>query len=210
MYARDILSHPVVKVWPVTALHEAISLFAEHGFSALPVVDESDHVVGMLSESDALAAEARPRDTAVADLMTTPAQVIEPDTAVTTIAARMLSLHLRSMPVVEAGVLVGIVARHDLLRALAHPDAAVEAEIRALLDRYAGSRRRWTITVADGHATVRGEFTDTAEQRTVSELALSVEGVDNIEVTADHTPPTNHEAMSVSQLLHSRAEKDVW
>ncbi|WP_280370017.1 CBS domain-containing protein [Nocardia wallacei] len=49
MYARDVLSRPVVTVRSETLLSEAISLLAEHGFAALPVVDDTYHVVGMLS-----------------------------------------------------------------------------------------------------------------------------------------------------------------
>ncbi|RDI60503.1 CBS domain-containing protein [Nocardia pseudobrasiliensis] len=140
MYARDILTRPVVTVRPETPLPEAIVLLTEHGFAALPVIDDAEHVLGMLSESDALGAGSALHTATVEAVMAVPAQVVHPGTAVATIATRMLDHHLRSLPVVEAGVLVGIVARRDLLRALAHADTDIEAKIRALLDIYAGSR----------------------------------------------------------------------
>jgi predicted transcriptional regulator len=173
-----------VTVAPDTLLSTAVSLLTEHGFAALPVIDDDDHVVGMLSEADALAARDRQHIATVGSAMATPAEVVEPGTEIADIAARMLNRHLRSMPVVESGVLVGIVARRDLLRALMRDDTAVEARIRALLDNYAGSRREWTIQVTDGHATIRGHFADAAEQHTVSALALTVDEVE----TADTVP----------------------
>lgn len=118
MYARDVLSRPVVTVRPETPLPHAIKLLTEHGFAALPVIDEHDQVIGMLSESDVLAAQTDQYRATVQTAMTVPAEVVQPVTEVGAIAQRMLTGHLRSMPVVEAGVLVGIIARRDLLRAL--------------------------------------------------------------------------------------------
>ena len=60
MYARDILSRPVVTVQPETPLNEAIERLTEHGFAALPVVDDNDRMGGLVSESDALAASSIP------------------------------------------------------------------------------------------------------------------------------------------------------
>ncbi|WP_280370019.1 CBS domain-containing protein [Nocardia wallacei] len=123
--------------------------------------------------------------------MKVPAEVVHPDSEVSAVATRMLTHHLRSMPVVEAGILVGIVARRDLLRALACDDDVLETKIRALLDIYAGSRRQWAIEVADGRALVRGGFADAAEQRTVSALALTVDGVVHVDIAADRPLPAN-------------------
>ncbi|MFE9325003.1 HPP family protein [Nocardia sp. NPDC052278] len=46
MYARDILSRPVVTVRPEAPLNEAIERLTEHGFAALPVVDDNDRMGG--------------------------------------------------------------------------------------------------------------------------------------------------------------------
>ena len=212
MYARDILSRPVVTVARETALPQAVSLMAENGFAALPVVDEQEHVLGMLSESDALSA-ATADDPTVATAMTTPAEVVEPGTDVTTIAARMLTRRLRSMPVVEAGVLVGIVARRDLLRALVRNDAAVEAKVRALLDEYAGSRRDWTVQVADGQAVITGRFADAAEERTVAALACTVYEISGAETVSEPDPQPEAAdagaAAPLSEWLHRKADETM-
>ncbi len=210
MYARDILSRPVVTVQPGTPLRAAVALLTDHGFAALPVVDDEDHVIGMLSESDALAVDDDAGSTVTAGaVMTTPAEVVGPSADTATIAARMLALRLRSMPVVEAGVLVGIVARRDLLHALIRDDAATEAKVRARLDNYAGSRRQWSVTVTDGRASIRGWFADAVEQRTVSALALTVDGVEDAETVAEASAPATGAAMPLSEWLHRKADETI-
>ncbi|WP_084531186.1 CBS domain-containing protein [Nocardia miyunensis] len=209
MYARDIFSRPVVTVQPRTSLRDAAALLSEHGFAALPVVDDEDHVVGMLSESDALVADDSQLGVTVDTVMSVPVEVIEPGTDTSSIAARMLALHMRSMPVVEAGVLVGIVARRDLLRALIRDDATIEAEVRARLDNYAGSRRQWSVTVADGRASIRGRFADSAEERTVSALAMTVDGVDEA-ATGPETPARSTSAAPpLSEWLQRKADEAI-
>ncbi|MFQ6328638.1 CBS domain-containing protein [Nocardia sp. CWNU-33] len=182
MHARDILSRPVVTVRPETPLTAAIGLLTEHGFAALPVVDECFRVIGLLSESDALAAKSAVQSAVVEAVMTVPVQVVHPGTDIATVATEMLAGRLRSMPVVEAGILVGIVSRRDLLRTLINDDATIEAKIRALLDDYAGSRKDWTIDVASGRVTIRGNRIDPTEERVIITLARTVPGVDHVKV----------------------------
>ncbi|WP_280497325.1 CBS domain-containing protein [Nocardia asiatica] len=185
MYARDVLSRPVVTVRPETPLREATALLTAHGFAALPVVDEQGRVIGMLSESDALGVGPSMASATVEAVMSVPVEVITPATDTSTIASRLLAGHLRSMPVVEAGLLVGIVSRRDLLRALISDDATLEAKIRVLLDEYAGSRRQWSIDVAEGAVTIRGIFADPSEQHVIAALAGTVDGVHDVEVIDD-------------------------
>lgn len=207
MYARDILSRPVVTVHAETPLPQAVSMLTERGFAAIPIVDDAGHVIGILSESDALSATHS--DATVEATMTTPAEVIEPGTDIATVAARMLTRRLRSMPVVEAGVLVGIVARRDLLRALMRDDAAIEAKIRALLDDYAGSRRQWTIRVDDGRAVVTGGFADAAEEQTVTALALTVDEITQAETIPGPGPAVGSADPPLSEWLQRKADETI-
>ncbi|MGW0002803.1 CBS domain-containing protein [Nocardia grenadensis] len=180
MRARDILSRPVVTVHPDTPLPEAVALLTGHGFAALPVVDEEDRVVGILSESDAMSAETR--TAAVETAMTVPVEVVGPTTDAAAVAASTLEHHVRSLPVVEAGILVGMVSRRDLLRALVSDEAAIAAKVRALLDDYAGSHRQWDIDVGHGVVTIQGIFADESEQRVVAAMARTVAGVGEVHI----------------------------
>jgi CBS domain-containing protein len=188
MHARDIMSRPVVRVEPETPVREAVVLLLQHGFAALPVVNANEQVVGIFTESDALRGEvetgASSLDRTVGAVMSTPVTFVSMDTDLARIARHMLADRLRSIPVVADGVLVGIVGRRDLLRPMVRQDDAIAAELRALLRGYSGQHGRWQATVADGVATVRGEFVDEAERRVVTALARTVPGVTGIELSA--------------------------
>jgi CBS-domain-containing membrane protein len=54
MKALDVMVRDVVTVKPDDAVAEAVRLLAEHDVSALPVVDNNENVVGVISEADFL------------------------------------------------------------------------------------------------------------------------------------------------------------
>lgn len=192
MRARDVMSRPVVSVDLQTTVREAVTVLTEHGFGAVPVVDEQGHVVGIFSESDAVRAtmstvdDIGRRDDPVSTTMTTPVEVVSPGTDIATVAERMLSGRLRCLPVVEQGLLIGVVARRDLLRTLVRDDDVICANVRALLDDYAGSRRHWNIEVTGGKVVISGEFADQAERAVVAALALTAPGVTGVDLSRDH------------------------
>jgi CBS domain-containing protein len=183
MRARDIMSRPVVSVDTRSTVRDAVTALTEHGFAAVPVVDDGDHVVGIFSESDGLRTGHRSEDP-VTTAMRTPVEVTALDADIATIAERMLTKGLRSLPVVEEGLLVGIVARRDLLRTMVRADDVITANIRGLLDRYAGSRRHWEVEVDDGTATISGDFADQAERKIVAALVRTVGGVSAVTLKA--------------------------
>ena len=184
MRARDVMSRPVVSVDTGATVLEAVTALTEHGFAAVPVVDDGDRVVGIFSESDGMRAKHRGA-APVTEAMTHLVEVTTPDADIAAIAERMLARHLRSVPVVEEGLLVGIVARRDLLRTMVRADEVIVANVRGLLDRYAGSRRHWAVAVTDGHVTVSGEFADTAERSLVGALVRTVGGIKDVTLHAE-------------------------
>jgi CBS domain-containing protein len=165
-----------------------MALLIEHRFAALPVVDGDRHVVGMFSESDALRAGSKVAT--VASAMTVPAEVVAPTADAATIATIMLGKNLRSIPVVAAGFLIGIVARRDLLRLLSTDDTAIEANIRRLLNRFVDSRGTWQVAVEEGDVEIRREFADSVEERIVAAIAGTVAGVRHVEVVPTSLEPT--------------------
>ena len=186
MKARDIMTRPVVRVGPGTPVREAIVLLTEHCVAALPVVGEDDAVLGVFTEADALrsgvAGKGPAPDVLVCSVMTSPAETVGLDTDVTEIARRMLGDRRRSIPVVDDGVLVGIVSRRDMLSPLVRQDDSIASHLNALLADYAGHRDRWTISVTGGLVTVRGAFHDEAERRVVTALTKTVHGVVGVEL----------------------------
>ena len=181
MRARDVMSRPVISVDAGTSIREATTVLTEHGFAAVPVVDDG-HVVGIFSESDALRVDVigAGRDASVTSAMAAPVEVVGPTAEVGTIAERMLVRRLRCMPVVEEGLLIGVVSRRDLLRMLVRDDDVIRGNLRHLLDDYAGSRRNWAVEVQRGDVVISGDFADDAERAVVAALGRTVPGVSSV------------------------------
>lgn len=118
--AREIMTRRVVVVSPQTPIAYARSRLGENRFSALPVVDDRHRLVGIVSTLDLLRADAVPaaqRPHTVGAVMTTDPLWMAPHADVTVVAHRMRRYGaLRVMPIVERGLLVGVVTRGDLLR----------------------------------------------------------------------------------------------
>lgn len=143
--ARDIMNEVVVACVPDTRVEDVVRKLAEHGISGMPVIDARKRVVGVVSESDLLLADelepprvkaalyglyimpervmeeaARSRGVLVSDVMTKKVISFHPDDNVRDIARRMQQERINRVPIVDdEGVLVGILTRADIIRALA-------------------------------------------------------------------------------------------
>jgi CBS domain-containing protein len=123
------MSRPVVRVGPDTPVSDAASLLVEQGYSSLPVVDADEAVVGIVGEADLVRGRipaqdadtpAAPAATRVGEVMTRSPVTRGPDADVADIVGTMLDRKLRAIPIVEDGALVGLLARRDVLRCVAH------------------------------------------------------------------------------------------
>jgi CBS domain-containing protein len=126
------MTRGVVTVTPDSPLEDARALLTGNRFSALPVVDRGYRLVGIVSTLDVLRAEVEGRAGArVGDVMTREPMAMGPDSPVTILSHRLRRYgERRVMPIVERGILVGVVTRGDLLRP---PDR------RSMFDRLLGA-----------------------------------------------------------------------
>lgn len=126
------MTRGVVTVAPGAPLEEARGLLTRNRFSALPVVDGGHRLVGIVTTLDVLRAEVEGRAGAqVGEVMTREPMTMSPDAPLTVLSHRLRHYgEKRVMPIVERGLLVGIVTRGDLLR---------PADDRSFLDRLLGS-----------------------------------------------------------------------
>lgn len=191
MRVQDVMTRPAITVHTGTPAKEAAATLAGCKITAMPVLDEDDAVVGMISEADLLR-HRLPHDprlhlrrdnedlmpaATVGDLMSSPAIAVSSWSDAADAAEQMLTSDVRSMPVVDGDRVVGVVSRRDLLKTLLRDDESIAAEIRHRLDTYSSHRDRWQVTVLDGAVTISGPFTDAAERRVVGALARTVSGV---------------------------------
>jgi CBS-domain-containing membrane protein len=189
MQTRDIMTSPVVTVTPDTALKDAAATLVEHGINAAPVVTEDRRLLGIVSEADLLGPDApqhpgagggrspdRRRPRTVQEVMT-PAVYTIPEDADAAAAGRLLRRHgLKSIPVVTNGLVVGIVARRDLLRLVARSDQEIHHDLQRRLQEEVAALQRLGIDVSDGMVTFRGAVGSPAREL-ARVLANAVPGV---------------------------------
>ena len=124
----------VVSISGEATVAEAISLLAERRIGALPVLQGS-RVVGIFSERDVVycLAEvgAAALDKPVSEVMTAPAQAVEPEQSVLGALSLMTARRFRHLPVLEGEQLVGIVSIGDLVK---YRIDKIEAEAAAMRD----------------------------------------------------------------------------
>jgi CBS domain-containing protein len=113
--ARDIMTTEVRTVEASTSVEAAARIMFEESISGIPVVDEHNHLIGVVSEFDVLAKEGE----SVGDIMTQNVITVGEDTDPETIARMLIEQHIRRLPVVREGEVIGIISRSDLIRLFA-------------------------------------------------------------------------------------------
>ncbi|MGN6609673.1 MAG: CBS domain-containing protein [Jatrophihabitans sp.] len=147
---KDVLHTSGPRAVRGTSFHDLARALQDAPSSAVPVVDDDDRVIGVVSTADLLShvtrdavppkagpgrhghAERRRKQQAVTagDLMTSPAITVPAHTTIAE-AARVAGRHrVRSLPVVdEADRLLGMVSRADMVRLFLRDDDALRADI---------------------------------------------------------------------------------
>ena len=111
----------VATVAPDRSVREALALLAEHGIGALVVSTGDGAVDGIVSERDVVralhASGPGVLDGPVSALMTADVHTCPPGASVHDLARTMTDHRVRHVPVVDGGVLVGIVSIGDVVKA---------------------------------------------------------------------------------------------
>lgn len=110
----------VVTVRPEQTVREALTLLAAHNIGALVAVDAANRPVGILSERDIVRAAARSEGVfaqLVGSIMTREVIIGTPQDDLTSVGNTLTEKRIRHLPVVEGGVLVGIVSIGDVVKA---------------------------------------------------------------------------------------------
>ncbi|MFE5481026.1 CBS domain-containing protein [Streptomyces sp. NPDC056527] len=176
MKVGGLMTDEVVSAVPATPFREVVRLLAEHEISGVPVVDEDDHVLGVVSESDLLAR----RELTARELMTAPAITVHAEEAVGDAARLMVRRGVERLPVVdEEERLVGIVTRRDLLCVFLRPDAEIRRRIRedVLEDAMGLPGDAVDVHVLDGVVTLGGRVRLRSQAVMLPRLTTLVDGV---------------------------------
>ncbi len=216
MNVAEIMTHPALAIDPEAPLLQAIRLMTGRKVSGLPVVGQDGRIVGILTEGDLL--RRAETDTAgepggwlkgfflpgrtarqyvlthgrrVREVMVTDVISVTEDTPLADAVELMQRHHVRRLPVVRDGRLLGIVSRADVVRqlgeALAEPVPAGDdgAICQAVLD--AMERQPWasghmvSVAVTDGMVELDGSLFDIRAREAIGVLAENVAGVKRVE-----------------------------
>ncbi len=138
--AKEIMSSPVVTLSSSSTLAEAAKVFREYRYRYLPVTDEDDALVGIVSDRDFLrasteSAEAARSNQQVADIMVRNVLNARPQAEIMAVAQVLFKERIGAMPIVNnEGKLSGMVTRSDIQRAYlglkVHPLSSLTRETK--------------------------------------------------------------------------------
>ena len=125
----DAMTADPIAISPASKLREVEELFENHDFNGVPVVDAQRRLLGVVTKFDLLKAFSFDAHALVPhydEIMEQPAEAVmsrdpvsvAPQLPLSRLLQKMVEMRVKSLPVVENGRLVGIVAREDLLKAL--------------------------------------------------------------------------------------------
>lgn len=225
MKARDVMTAPVITCKATASVKEVAKLFLQRHISAVPVVDEQDKLVGIISESDlmrraeseterqrpwwlmlmtgeqALASDyIKAHAVRVADVMTRKVIMTTPDTPLNEIAGILETNGIKRVPVVRDGQLVGIISRANLVQAMASRGSTLDVPLpdAAIRDRLLKhlNTQRWAHTDLL-NVTVNGGLVD------LWGLAASDTERKAIRIAAENTPGVRavNDRMTVGPLF---------
>ncbi len=114
----------VLSLSPETDIHKAIKMLVDKRISGAPVLDGNGDLIGILSKKDGLrvafsASYHREPGGRVRDYMSTEVETVEAGTTIIDMAERFLKGSYRRFPVMRDDRLVGVISRHDIMKAIA-------------------------------------------------------------------------------------------
>jgi CBS-domain-containing membrane protein len=223
---HDVMTREVVTARPDTSFKEVAVLFHRNDITALPVVDDQGHPLGMVSEADLLRKaavlpdpergtpgrwlDAHDRARAEAEtaggLMSSPAVTARPGWSIPEAARAMDKHRVKRLPVVdEIGRLVGIVSRRDLLQVFLRHDGAIREEITH--DVLGGTL--WLapdavrVTVHEGVVTLDGRVPRRSLVPITEQLCRAVDGVVAVHQTLDFLEDDTDVAVEHPRAYHA-------
>ena len=130
MKVAELMQPNVRTISSEARVAEVVVSLADAHISGLPVVDKGGHILGVVSATDILTAEAETEtltmgrdlmeETSVREIMTPRPYTVAPDEDVREAARQMLYAEVHRLFVAEGDRLVGVISTTDIVRAVAN------------------------------------------------------------------------------------------
>lgn len=121
----DFMTKKLITFHPDDSLEDVMNKLLKHKISGAPVVNESNELVGVISEGDCLKVITKSkyhntpqRAQRVGDYMAKEVVTTTPDRDIMLVAEDFLSKRIRRFPVLDGGRLVGQISQKDVMKAV--------------------------------------------------------------------------------------------
>jgi len=124
LIAKEVMVESVVTIKKAALVKDAMTDLLYGSFSGLPVIDDDNKLIGIITEFDIMDAMLQGKDLETArvfEIMTKDVHTAGQDTPLMEIAKTMKEKNLIRIPILEGEKLVGIVGRCDILKGLIQP-----------------------------------------------------------------------------------------
>ena len=224
MKARDVMVSPVITVGDDATVQDVAKTMMARRISAVPVIDKAGKLVGVVTEADlmhrieagterpyswwlhmlsgdrAMAADyVKSHARKIADVMTREVKAAGPETPLVDIAELFETHHVKRVPIVnEAGDLVGIVSRANIVQAVASArpkfeitlsDATIRQKLMEELKKQPWAHaHKLNVTVTRGIVDFLGTVESEQARKAINAAALNIPGVDAVNDHLIHEP----------------------
>ena len=224
MKARDVMVSPVITVGDDATVQDVAKTMIARRISAVPVIDKAGKLVGVVTEADlmhrieagterpyswwlhmlsgdrAMAADyVKSHARKIADVMTREVKAAGPETPLVDIAELFETHHVKRVPIVnEAGDLVGIVSRANIVQAVASArpkfeitlsDATIRQKLMEELKKQPWAHaHKLNVTVTRGIVDLWGTVESEQARKAINAAALNIPGVDAVNDHLIHEP----------------------
>ena len=137
---EKIMSRAVVTVRRTTDIYDAIRMMADGNITGLPVVDEDEKLVGIVTEKDIMRRLLNTRSTEgeVQDYMTTDIISFNENDNLLDVIHTLVENKFRRVPIESEGKLVGIISRRDIISYIFSLELKDRGELtKAIMGRFA-------------------------------------------------------------------------
>ena len=185
---QDIMTPDPLMLHEDMPIKTAALLLFHYDVAGAPVRNDAGGLVGVLSEADLLdvaaparyglsrkadASRRRKEARTVGEACSRPAREITPTASVRHAAEAMRDHDIARLVVIDGSAVVGVVSRHDVLKAIVRADAQIEAEVTQLLT----DESQVTASVKWGVASLTGRTYSRSGAHALIQQVAEVDGV---------------------------------
>jgi len=123
--AKDIMEQSVLAATPRASLRDVASQLVTNQISGMPVAADDGRVIGVITEADiirALLEGKRIENLTASDVMTGPPITVDQNTSLEDVMKSLEDNRIVRVPVTNDNILIGIIARRDVIKAVLEPE----------------------------------------------------------------------------------------